>query len=66
MFILFRIFDITKPYPANYYEKILRMVWGNNGRHLCRSICGCIIGSLHDFKMKKKLIKIFKVLKEKK
>ena len=21
MFILFRIFDITKPYPASYYEK---------------------------------------------
>ena len=24
MFILFRIFDITKPYPANYYDKNIK------------------------------------------
>ena len=24
MFILFRIFDITKPYPANYYDKKIK------------------------------------------
>ena len=28
MFILFRIFDITKPYPANYYEKNFKNGFG--------------------------------------
>ena len=28
MFILFRIFDITKPYPANYYEKNFKNSFG--------------------------------------
>ena len=26
MFVLFRIFDITKPYPVNYYDKNLKTV----------------------------------------
>jgi len=28
MFILFRIFDITKPYPANYYDKNIKNGFG--------------------------------------
>tara|TARA_Y100001970_G_C13925368_1_gene695490 strand:- start:33 stop:527 length:495 start_codon:yes stop_codon:yes gene_type:complete len=28
IFILFRIFDITKPYPANYYEKKFKNSFG--------------------------------------
>ena len=28
MFILFRIFDITKPYPANYYDKNFKTGFG--------------------------------------
>ena len=28
MFILFRIFDITKPYPANYYDKKFKNSFG--------------------------------------
>ena len=28
MFILFRIFDIIKPYPANYYDKNFKNSFG--------------------------------------
>ena len=28
MFILFRVFDITKPYPVSYYDKNFRNSFG--------------------------------------
>ena len=38
MFILFRIFDITKPYPASYCDKNLKNSFGNIMDDVCAGL----------------------------
>ena len=38
MFILFRIFDITKPYPASYYDKNFKNSFGNIMDDVCAGL----------------------------
>ena len=38
MFMLFRIFDITKPYPASYYDKNFKNSFGNIMDDVCAGL----------------------------
>ena len=38
IFILFRIFDIVKPYPANYYDKNFKNSFGNIMDDVCAGL----------------------------
>ena len=56
MFILFRIFDITKPYPVSYYDKNFKNSFGVIMDDVCL-ICGCNSCVLYDYNKMNKLSK---------
>ena len=43
MFVLFRIFDITKPYPVSYYDKNFKNSFGNIMDDVCAGLYVVVI-----------------------
>jgi phosphatidylglycerophosphatase A len=43
MFVLFRVFDITKPFPANYYEKNFKNAFGIMMDDVCAGLYVVVI-----------------------
>ena len=67
MFVLFRIFDITKPFPVSYYDKNFKNSFGVIMDDVC---AGLYVASyscfIYDFYMKTISQKIVRLLKKKK
>ena len=67
MFILFRIFDITKPYPVSYYDKNFKNSFGVIMDDVCAGLYVVAVMVLYMvFFMKKLSKKLVKLLRKKK